>query len=110
MPGKHRRNLHASKQHHLARFLCGRAVWSTEGWKIQDWKSSFKVSRLTPAYASGRALAKIWTIIMTDYPTGLQASWFAINAGEEKFPDGEYRFRAENETVYASLPGKHSRL
>ena len=70
--------------------------------RFKDWKSSSKsFPRQTLVHASVRALSeKFWTVIMTDYQPASRSLLDAINALKKRFPDGEYRFRAENETVY----------
>lgn len=71
-------------------------------WKIQGLEVVIQeFPTPNPRACVGTGLErKIWTVIMTDYQPASRSLLDAINALKKRFPDGEYRFRAENETVY----------
>ena len=71
-------------------------------WKIQGLEVVIQeFPTPNPRACVGTGLErKIWTVITTDYQPASRSLLDAINALKKRFPDGEYRFRAENETVY----------
>ena len=71
-------------------------------WKIQGLEVVIQeFPTPNPRACVGTGLErKFWTVIMTDYQPASRSLLDAINALKKRFPDGEYRFRAENETVY----------
>lgn len=71
-------------------------------WKIQGLEVVIQeFPTPNPRACVGTGLErKVWTVIMTDYQPASRSLLDAINALKKRFPDGEYRFRAENETVY----------
>lgn len=71
-------------------------------WKIQGLEVVIQeFPTPNPRACVGTGLErKTWTVIMTDYQPASRSLLDAINALKKRFPDGEYRFRAENETVY----------